>query len=73
MTASGTERRKLAASLLNSLAVNAFTAGFLTPIVTYLGNERAELTTRTVVIACGAIAFGIILHAMGQSILKRLE
>lgn len=73
MTASETERRKLAASLLNSLAINAFTAGFLTPVVTSLGSETAGLTQRTVLIACGAIGCGVILHALGQSILKGLE
>jgi len=73
VTPSETERKKLAASLFNSFAVNALTAGFLTPVVTIVSHGLDELTTRTMVVALGAVAFGGLMHACGQSILKRLE
>lgn len=73
MNASQIERRKLAASLFNSLAVNALTAGFLTPIVTILRDGLDKLTSSTVVVACWAVAVGVIFHAFGQSILKGLR
>jgi uncharacterized membrane protein len=74
MTPSQIERRKLAATLFNSIAVNAITTGILAPVVTILvGTASSELQQRSIVVALAAIGFGTLMHAIGQSILRRLR
>jgi len=74
MTPSQTERRKLAATLCNSIAVNAITTGILAPVVTILaGTAPPELQQRSYVVGAAALGFGVVMHAIGQSILGKLK